>query len=190
MAPRRSMTTPLVALALLALLAAGGDALGGDAPLRGVDPQLAAAYTPAEDGTFTCLDMSRTIPISRVNDDFCDCVADGSDEPGACRHLFLPPLEALGVALFLRVLWVLWRVCSYALSSSCVVPDRGGGRHARTHAPRAGTSACYHGRFYCANRGHHPVRLASAFVDDGVCGAWHAPCSCLCDPQPQCKRHR
>jgi len=36
--------------------------------------------------TFTCLDGSATIPISAVNDDFCDC-ADGSDEPGtsACE---------------------------------------------------------------------------------------------------------
>jgi hypothetical protein len=47
--------------------------------VRGVDPAKASAFTGA---TFTCLDGSRTIPIERVNDDYCDCPGDGSDEPG------------------------------------------------------------------------------------------------------------
>lgn len=33
-----------------------------------------------------------------------------------------------------------------------------------------GTSACPTGKFFCANRGHEPRALSSAFVDDGVCG--------------------
>jgi hypothetical protein len=33
-----------------------------------------------------------------------------------------------------------------------------------------GTAACYHGIFFCPNRGFEPKKLASAFVDDGVCG--------------------
>lgn len=36
-------------------------------------------YDPTQD--FTCLDGSKTIPFSSVNDDYCDCV-DASDEPG------------------------------------------------------------------------------------------------------------
>ncbi|GFH28476.1 uncharacterized protein HaLaN_26976, partial [Haematococcus lacustris] len=31
------------------------------------------------------------------------------------------------------------------------------------------TAACYHGSFYCANRGYEPQQLSASFVDDGVC---------------------
>ncbi|KAJ2163038.1 hypothetical protein GGF46_000224 [Coemansia sp. RSA 552] len=52
---------------------------------RGVDPALAAHYQ--EGSEFECLDGSKRIPYSQVNDDYCDC-ADGSDEPGtsACNN--------------------------------------------------------------------------------------------------------
>lgn len=48
--------------------------------LRGVDPALDASYQLAG-GKFQCLDGSKTIPASQVNDGYCDCV-DGTDEPG------------------------------------------------------------------------------------------------------------
>ncbi|TFK85069.1 endoplasmic reticulum protein [Polyporus arcularius HHB13444] len=58
--------------------------------LHGVRPELAARYVPTKKGsadTWQCLDGSKVIEWSAVNDDFCDC-PDGSDEPGtsACPN--------------------------------------------------------------------------------------------------------
>ncbi|XP_028405405.1 glucosidase 2 subunit beta-like [Dendronephthya gigantea] len=51
----------------------------------GVSPNRLPFYDPSKD--FTCLDGSRLLRFSSVNDDYCDC-ADGSDEPGtsACPN--------------------------------------------------------------------------------------------------------
>ncbi|KAL6754229.1 hypothetical protein V8C86DRAFT_1791960 [Haematococcus lacustris] len=73
------------AWALLALLAAS---VASVAVPRGVAPDKAHHYSGAGN-VFTCLDgASVKIPFSRVNDNYCDCQADGSDEPGtaACSH--------------------------------------------------------------------------------------------------------
>ena len=65
------------ALAWLLLLCAVLLAPAHAKHLRGLDPQLAERYAAGGD-SFTCLDGSKKMPFSRVNDDFCDC-ADGSD---------------------------------------------------------------------------------------------------------------
>ncbi|KAI0676730.1 endoplasmic reticulum protein [Trametes maxima] len=65
-------------------------ALASTTQLRGVPSELAARYSPSRKGSgdvWSCLDGSKTIEWSAVNDDFCDC-PDGSDEPGtsACPN--------------------------------------------------------------------------------------------------------
>ncbi|XP_067846343.1 glucosidase 2 subunit beta-like isoform X2 [Heptranchias perlo] len=52
---------------------------------RGVSPSNQQFYD--ETKPFTCFDGSKTIPLDRVNDDYCDC-KDASDEPGtsACPN--------------------------------------------------------------------------------------------------------
>ncbi|KAM8705078.1 hypothetical protein ACLKA7_009526 [Drosophila subpalustris] len=39
------------------------------------------AYKPNYKGNFKCLDGSKEIPFDHVNDNYCDCETDGSDEP-------------------------------------------------------------------------------------------------------------
>ncbi|XP_032289633.1 uncharacterized protein [Drosophila virilis] len=46
------------------------------------------AYKPNYKGNFKCLDGSKEIPFDHLNDNYCDCDADGSDEPStnACAN--------------------------------------------------------------------------------------------------------
>nr|AJC97641.1 hypothetical protein [Drosophila arizonae] len=46
------------------------------------------AYKPNYKGNFKCLDGSKEIPFDHLNDNYCDCVSDGSDEPStnACSN--------------------------------------------------------------------------------------------------------
>lgn len=45
-------------------------------------------YKPDEDGMFTCFSSGVKIAFAFVNDNYCDCPEDGSDEPGtnACDN--------------------------------------------------------------------------------------------------------
>ncbi|XP_021939758.1 glucosidase 2 subunit beta [Zootermopsis nevadensis] len=56
--------------------------------LKGVHISDISVYTPNERGNFVCVHTREEIDFSRVNDDFCDCLFDGSDEPGtsACQN--------------------------------------------------------------------------------------------------------
>ena len=59
-------------MAALLLLFALSFALSVDgAEIRGVAPSKMSRYRSGSE--FTCLDGSATIPISYVNDDYCDC---------------------------------------------------------------------------------------------------------------------
>ncbi|XP_036324247.1 uncharacterized protein LOC118737672 [Rhagoletis pomonella] len=46
------------------------------------------SYKPNFDGKFRCLDGRAEVPFDHVNDDYCDCIYDGSDEPStnACQN--------------------------------------------------------------------------------------------------------
>ena len=55
---------------------------------RGVNPKDFSKYKKGD--TFACIgDEGTVVPASSINDDFCDCTKDGSDEPGtsACSYL-------------------------------------------------------------------------------------------------------
>lgn len=56
--------------------------------LKGIRPSDIPIYIPNEQGNFMCFHTREEIDFSRVNDDFCDCLFDGSDEPGtsACAN--------------------------------------------------------------------------------------------------------
>ncbi|KAK6523600.1 hypothetical protein TWF281_001581 [Arthrobotrys megalospora] len=81
----------ILLLSLPLALADGSQKPIGDAWVlpRGLNPALSDKYRPDSSQTFTCLTNPKiSIPISLLNDDFCDC-PDGTDEPGtsACSHL-------------------------------------------------------------------------------------------------------
>ncbi len=48
---------------------------------HGVPPSRLSQYKPLTGNTWKCVNASKEIPWSAVNDDYCDC-PDGSDEPG------------------------------------------------------------------------------------------------------------
>ena len=56
----------------------------------GVDPLFQHKYSRDDDDEkkFACNDGKTIIDFTKVNDNFCDCREDGSDEPGtnACSH--------------------------------------------------------------------------------------------------------
>ncbi|XP_061389830.1 glucosidase 2 subunit beta [Musca vetustissima] len=53
----------------------------------GVPLAKATLYRPNGDNSWKCLDESKTLKFTQINDDYCDC-PDGSDEPGtsACPN--------------------------------------------------------------------------------------------------------
>lgn len=62
---------------------------------RGLGPSLDAPpalrfrdHMDLDKKVFTCYSGTKTVPLSFLNDNYCDCDDDGSDEPGtsACSH--------------------------------------------------------------------------------------------------------
>lgn len=55
---------------------------------RGIRYKDYDLYNPVVRDTFFCLQTGQSIPMERLNDDYCDCEVDGSDEPetNACPN--------------------------------------------------------------------------------------------------------
>ena len=64
------------------------DPLGNAISLRGTRDKNLIKYFPNSNGKFTCFSTKIEINFVKVNDDYCDCPEDGSDEPGtnACNN--------------------------------------------------------------------------------------------------------
>ncbi|KAL0085107.1 glucosidase II beta subunit-like-domain-containing protein [Phycomyces blakesleeanus] len=84
------MVKSTLLLSLPCVLAAVTLVRGANPSMRGISPEHYDLYAPLlqnGESTWKCLDKSKTIHYSAINDDYCDC-PDGSDEPGtsACPN--------------------------------------------------------------------------------------------------------
>jgi len=66
------------------------DKNGRTVSLRGTRDQDISKYLPDANGRFVCFVSKKEIDFLKINDDYCDCMIDGSDEPGtnACNNGF------------------------------------------------------------------------------------------------------
>lgn len=66
------------------------DKNGRTVSLRGIRDQNINKYFPTANSKFVCFATREEIDFTKVNDDYCDCPTDGSDEPGtnACNNGF------------------------------------------------------------------------------------------------------
>lgn len=64
------------------------DKNGRTVSLRGTRDEDIAKYLPNAKDKFVCFSSKEEIDFVKINDDYCDCPLDGSDEPGtnACRN--------------------------------------------------------------------------------------------------------
>ncbi|KAF9560069.1 hypothetical protein EC968_006371 [Mortierella alpina] len=94
--------TVLPVLATIALTWALADASVNGLP-RGVAPSRINLYTSNGAGKWGCLDGSKSIPYTAINDDYCDC-PDGSDEPGtsACGSGYFYCLNTGHIPSYIR----------------------------------------------------------------------------------------
>ncbi|XP_014214706.1 glucosidase 2 subunit beta [Copidosoma floridanum] len=64
------------------------DPQGNSISLRGTRLKDVMKYFPNANGKFNCINNKVEIDFVKINDDYCDCLEDGSDEPGtnACSN--------------------------------------------------------------------------------------------------------
>lgn len=128
---------------LLAMYTPGHVAGSGVLQIRGIPVAKNPLYRPDRD--FECLDGSRLIPFTRVNDDYCDC-GDGSDEPGtaACANGFFYCENTGHKPAYIPSSWINDGVCDccdtsdeYASKVECVNNCNELGREARLEQQKA-----------------------------------------------------
>lgn len=134
----------MLASFLLLLLATPGHVAGsGVLQIRGIPVAKNPLYRP--DSDFECLDGSKLIPFTWVNDDYCDC-GDGSDEPGtaACANGWFYCENAGHKPVYIPSSWVNDGVCDccdtsdeYASRVECVNNCSELGREARLEQQKA-----------------------------------------------------
>lgn len=58
------------------------------AAIRGIRLKDFDVYNPVVRDAFICIRTGKSIPFERLNDNYCDCIEDGSDEPetNACTN--------------------------------------------------------------------------------------------------------
>lgn len=128
---------------LLLLVTLGHVAGSGVFQIRGIPVAKNSLYRPDRD--FECLDGSRLIPFTWVNDDYCDC-GDSSDEPGtaACANGSFYCENAGHKPVYIPSSWVNDGVCDccdtsdeYAPKARCVNTCSELGREARLEQQKA-----------------------------------------------------
>ncbi|XP_011262447.1 glucosidase 2 subunit beta isoform X2 [Camponotus floridanus] len=139
-----SLMLAMLASLLLLFLATPGHVAGSEVlQIRGIPVIKNPLYRPDRD--FECLDGSKLIPFTWVNDDYCDC-GDGSDEPGttACANGWFYCDNVGHKQVYIPSSWVNDGVCDccdtsdeYASRVECVNNCSELGREARLEQQKA-----------------------------------------------------
>lgn len=92
------------------------DKNGRTVSLRGTRDQDITKYLPNANGRFMCFASKEEIDFLRINDDYCDCPADGSDEPGtnACNNGFFncetSSRKSIGIMTVSRIILLVCKI--------------------------------------------------------------------------------